>query len=367
MSADRPINADVTPPEDARSRDRAEKGRGAAEIGGAGEETVEAAGAGPETQHGPEKNADCGRRVPSRRRRSPVGAAAGCPGPIKLVAALVVVAIGFIVLAIVAGSGSKKATRAPPPTASKPVVIPAARPSSESETEGSSEGEGEGEAESEGSAGGSAEELGYPSFATSNTTRIGGPDPVANAAATALAVFPATSEKQRPVAVSLVGKEDWGGAIAAAVLMAEPARAPLLYGEAEGVPTATASAFDALKPGRRRGRRRRRGLRDRQRPGPRRSRRRQDQGRRPGRPRRPGSPACATASRAPRRTRSSSPPAANRPSPRPPPPTPPAPAIRTLFTEAETPCHSRRSPHCAATKACRSTPSAPARRSPARC
>ena len=31
--------------------------------------------------------------------------------------------------------------------------------------------------------------------------------------------------------------------------MAEPARAPLLYGEAEGIPDATASAFAALKPG----------------------------------------------------------------------------------------------------------------------
>src|SRR6185437_16972090 len=83
---------------------------------------------------------------------------------------------------------------------------------------------------------------------TANTTRIGGPDPVSNAAAAALAVFPATNEKQRPVAVSLVDKEDWGGALAAAALMAEPIRAPLLYGEAEGVPDATAEAFGVLQP-----------------------------------------------------------------------------------------------------------------------
>lgn len=179
--------------------------------------------------------------VRPRRRR-------GIPGPIKLVAALVVIAVAFIVLAIVAGGGGSKKNRdSAAPTASKTVVIPAQAPSAEGEPESPSAAEGE--AESEASTGGSAEELGYPSFATSNTTRIGGPDPVANAAATALAVFPATNEKQRPVAVSLVGKEDWAGAIAAAVLMAEPVRAPLLYGEAEGVPDATASALGALKPG----------------------------------------------------------------------------------------------------------------------
>ena len=93
-----------------------------------------------------------------------------------------------------------------------------------------------------------AEALGYPSFATSNTTRIGGPDPVSNAAAAALAVFPGTSEKQRPVAITLVDSEDWAGAVAAAVLMAEPIRAPLLYGEAEGIPDPTAEALEVLQP-----------------------------------------------------------------------------------------------------------------------
>jgi hypothetical protein len=205
VSADRPINADVTAPEDAL-----------------------------------EPVAEPKKAVLRRRRR-------GIPGAIKLVAALVVIAIGFIVLAVVAGGGgSKKGDVSAAPSASTTPVVPAAPPSSsEDETESSSEAD---ETESE-SSGGNAEELGYPSFATSNTTRIGGSDPIANAAATALAVFPATNEKQRPVAVSLVGKEDWAGAIAAASLMAEPVRAPLLFGESDGIPDATSSALGALKPG----------------------------------------------------------------------------------------------------------------------
>jgi hypothetical protein len=159
-----------------------------------------------------------------------------------------VIAVGFIVLAVIAGGGgSNKGDDNAAPAASTTPVVPAKAPASaKGEAETSSD---EGESESESSGGGTAEELGYPSFATSNTTRIGGPDPIANAAATALAVFPSMNDKQRPVAVSLVGKEDWAGAIAAAVLMAEPVKAPLLYGEAEGVPDATTSALGALKPG----------------------------------------------------------------------------------------------------------------------
>jgi hypothetical protein len=163
------------------------------------------------------------------------------------VAVLVATAIGFIVLAVVAGSGSKQGggSAAPTPSAAGGVSVTGSSQTGESAEDSTSEGEGE-SGESAGGTG--AEELGYPSFATSNTTRIGGPDPVANAAATALAVFPATDEKQRPVAVTLVGQEDWAGAIAAAVLMAEPVHAPLLFGEPEGVPEATKQALEALQP-----------------------------------------------------------------------------------------------------------------------
>jgi hypothetical protein len=223
VSADRPINADVTPAEDAP------------------EPVAEPKRATKQAKfESPTETAPQSPPSPPRRRRR------GIPGPIRLIAALVVIAIGFIVLAVVAGGGgSKRGDGSAAPSASTTAVVPAEAPSSSDDESESSSGEDESETESSGA---SAEEFGYPSFATSNTTRIGGSDPIANAAATALAVFPATNEKQRPVAVSLVGKEDWAGAIAAASLMAEPVRAPLLYGEAEGVPDATSSALGALRP-----------------------------------------------------------------------------------------------------------------------
>ncbi len=243
MRADRPINADVrapdAPPEPVSEPKKAPLDGAPPKAGKAPRKPE----ADPKKTEAAEKKAE---PSPAPRRRRSI------PGPIKLVAALVVIAVGFIVLAVVAGGGgSKKGDESAAPSASTTPVVPAQAPSSsaedESDSSSSAEDESESESESEGSS--SAEELGYPSFATSNTTRIGGPDPIANAAATALAVFPATNEKQRPVAVSLVGKEDWAGALAAASLMAEPVRAPLLYGEAEGVPDATSAALGALKPG----------------------------------------------------------------------------------------------------------------------
>ena len=71
----------------------------------------------------------------------------------------------------------------------------------------------------------SAEQLGYPAFATGNTTRVGGADPPPTPPAVALAVFPSTDAAQRPAAVTLVDEDDWAGAIAASVLMAAPVRA----------------------------------------------------------------------------------------------------------------------------------------------
>src|SRR3954468_20023336 len=59
--------------------------------------------------------------------------------------------------------------------------------------------------------------LGFPAFATKNTTRVGGADPIADAAAVARAVFPATSAKTRPSAVALVDARDWRIGVAAAV------------------------------------------------------------------------------------------------------------------------------------------------------
>jgi hypothetical protein len=153
------------------------------------------------------------------------------PGALKLVLSLVAVAIVFIVAAILGGSGGsgEKASQSAP----APVPQPRAETPSGDETASSQP----------------AEELGYPAFATNNTTRIGGSDPAANAAAVALAVFPGTSASQRPAAVALASEEDWAGAIAAAVLMAPPVRAPLLFSAADGLPDATTEALAALSPG----------------------------------------------------------------------------------------------------------------------
>ena len=93
-----------------------------------------------------------------------------------------------------------------------------------------------------------AEELGYPSFATNNTTRVGGSDPATTAAGVALAVFPSTKPAQRPAAVTLVDEEDWQGAVAAAVLMARPVSSPLLVSGGDGLPDPTSQALDALDP-----------------------------------------------------------------------------------------------------------------------
>ena len=70
--------------------------------------------------------------------------------------------------------------------------------------------------------------LGFPVFATKNTTRVGGADPVADAAGVAQAVHPSRSEDTRPKAVVLVDQDDWRAGIAAAQLTAPPLRAPVL-------------------------------------------------------------------------------------------------------------------------------------------
>ncbi len=72
--------------------------------------------------------------------------------------------------------------------------------------------------------------LGFPALATKNTTRVGGKDPVADAAAVAVAVYPSQSTTTRPEIVSIVNEDDWRSGIAAAVLMAPPLRAPVLFG-----------------------------------------------------------------------------------------------------------------------------------------
>jgi hypothetical protein len=152
-------------------------------------------------------------------RRQPI------PGALRAIAGLVLVAVVFIVAAIV-GGGSDQGGSIPgaAPTTESPTT-PAVQPPSREPSE-----------------------LGYPEFATNNTTRIGGSDPASNAAAVALAVYPSTKEAQRPRAVTLVNEDDWRTAIAAAVLMAEPLRAPLLIGAPDGLPDPSSEALDVLDP-----------------------------------------------------------------------------------------------------------------------
>jgi hypothetical protein len=160
--------------------------------------------------------------APPKRRRRPV------PGALKAIAALFLLAVAFIVAAILGGrsggEGSTSTAPAPTPTETGGGAPVEPRPSQP------------------------PNELGYPGFATANTTRVGGGDPASNAAAVALAVYPSTGPAQRPDAVAVVDAADWRGAIAASVLMAPPLGAPILISGAGGLPEASAQAFEALDP-----------------------------------------------------------------------------------------------------------------------
>ena len=93
-----------------------------------------------------------------------------------------------------------------------------------------------------------AEDLGFPAFATKNTTRVAGADPAADAAGVALAAFPSAGGVERPAAVSLVADGDWAAGLAAASLAAQPLRAPILITGSDNVPDFTADALAALAP-----------------------------------------------------------------------------------------------------------------------
>ena len=147
VAADRPINADVPEPEEQLSPDSGDKDAG---VAAKPEQTPKASPPAPPPP--PSK--------PRRRRR---------PSPALLwLGGLVVVAIGFIVLVVVAGGGGAKddstvSTPAPAPVVEAPTNEEhEAAPSPSAET---------------------GEALGYPTFATDNTTRIGGATPAENAAA----------------------------------------------------------------------------------------------------------------------------------------------------------------------------------------
>ncbi len=182
----------------------------------------------PETPEEPKAEKQSGGGVrPSDGHTGPRTNAKRGPGAPRALIALVVLALVFIGVAVVWGTSSDDSgneARAPAPA---PASKGSDKAASSTET---------------------TEALGYPGFATNNTTRIGGSDPAANAAGAALAAFPSTTPEQRPAAVSVVNEEDWAGAIAAAVLMAPPVRAPILFSTTDELPEVSEEAFDALDP-----------------------------------------------------------------------------------------------------------------------
>ena len=93
-----------------------------------------------------------------------------------------------------------------------------------------------------------AQDLGFPVFATKNTTRVGGADPIADAAGVARAVFPGPSVQTRPQAVALVDTRDWRIGVAASVLAGTEIRAPILFSNGPALPSASRDALAALAP-----------------------------------------------------------------------------------------------------------------------
>jgi hypothetical protein len=93
-----------------------------------------------------------------------------------------------------------------------------------------------------------AADLGFPAFATKNTTRVGGADSIANAAGVARAVWPGSDRATRPKAVTLVDKDDWRAGVAAAALIAQPVSSPVLLSDGDELPPASREALEALAP-----------------------------------------------------------------------------------------------------------------------
>jgi len=92
----------------------------------------------------------------------------------------------------------------------------------------------------------SFENLGFPEFATKNTTRVAGTSATRTAAAVVRSVFP--GGKNKPKAITLVDTSDWRVAIAAAALTAVPVDAPVLFSDGTDLPAASRHVIDELGP-----------------------------------------------------------------------------------------------------------------------
>ena len=88
--------------------------------------------------------------------------------------------------------------------------------------------------------------LGFPEFATKNTTRVPGSGATQIAAAVLRSVYPDPARK--PDAITLVDSRDWRVAVAAAALMAPPFNAPALFTNGSDLPSASRSTLEALAP-----------------------------------------------------------------------------------------------------------------------
>jgi hypothetical protein len=85
-------------------------------------------------------------------------------------------------------------------------------------------------------------------LSTKNTTRLGGADPVIDAAAVARAVYPGLTADSRPRAVVLVDDRNWPAALIASTLASAPLGAPLLYSEGSTLPAVSSQALAAMHP-----------------------------------------------------------------------------------------------------------------------
>jgi hypothetical protein len=123
----------------------------------------------------------------------------------------------------VAGCGGKTVVHGPSVT----IDVPSSSPSSSHHT---------------------AAQVVFPDIATKNTTRVPGADPIADAAAIALAVYPSAGAGTHPGAVTIAPTDDWQAALAASVLMSSPIKAPILLSGSSSLPAATTAGLTALAP-----------------------------------------------------------------------------------------------------------------------
>lgn len=95
---------------------------------------------------------------------------------------------------------------------------------------------------------GAAAKLGFPASATRDTVRVGGGDSAATAAGVASALFPATSQANRPTAAVLIDGRSWLDAVSASVLAGSPIGAPILIADGDDLPGATRDTLERLRP-----------------------------------------------------------------------------------------------------------------------